>query len=1009
MRLIKRGILLLIVLIFLINFVYAVDCPTNGLVSYWNADGNALDSTDSNDGTWFGNVSYVPGKYGQAFIFDGSPDYVVIPNNNNLDMQNELTISAWVNILENLTSRRIFDKVDYSNYSGYKLAFSFNPDNALFIEGLVHYKNDTGNGIYDKISYLPYDNLKGTWRHIAFVVSPTELKLYIDGNLQRNKTRLSSNPIQNSDKIVYIGAGNDKNLIEDEVRIYNKTLSDSEVTTLFNCNPVPQCADGLDNDNDGKIDYPNDKSCSSLTDNDETFPQQCSDLFDNDGDGFKDSADPGCFYGDTETTNNLICDNGIDETNDADILADFRLINGDPGCVSLGDPSEINGECDDKIDNDGDTKIDYGTATTNDQQCSSYSDSSESNHPESCISDSSCTSDEYCSDEGVCLPDNCATKACPSSFRCESNACVPINPPISGNCGTGYDCTGKSTACNNPTTGDFKPCDSYYYCTETSTGATCNNQKKYDGESCSSNYQCLSKNCAGGLCAKKEQTCNTLPNLVSWWTADSTIADSADTNPGYLVGNAKYEPGYSGEAFSFDGSGDYVRVFDSNNLDITNEITIVSWINPNDVTGTKEIVRKYFGSPGGYAMAFSKTTSDLVGKVQGITKYVGGSFNTVSTPLPSPGINHWYHVAFAVSQTQAKLYVDGYLRATEARIQPPKNIDPNTLNLGIGGFPQTSTNYFNGLIDETQIYNRALTQTEISALASGCPPIKQITLCTSNSDCSLEEYCSSDGLCLPDNCNVNPCPENFNCVNNNCEPVNPPTDLYCGDNYDCTGKHSSCINFATKDFKPCDDDHYCEETTTPDGATCANPKRELGEDCDENYECKSDECDYEEEGDTQKICLENEEESCSDVGGIICNHGCIGEPDEDVSELNCCTEDSSITDSPKCKGASQWIQSLGTSVRFDKTCTADGKTQVSIVDNAGTGDRLLDRNDPEEKDYLDNLGVTINPYIDSQDHSCNTDLFQSSTTGQPVPAYGLISILTSISLVGLFYVFRKKN
>ena len=34
----------------------------------------------------------------------------------------------------------------------------------------------------------------------------------------------------------------------------------------------PQCSDGLDNDNDGKIDYPADPGCSSSTDNDETDP-----------------------------------------------------------------------------------------------------------------------------------------------------------------------------------------------------------------------------------------------------------------------------------------------------------------------------------------------------------------------------------------------------------------------------------------------------------------------------------------------------------------------------------------------------------------------------------------------------------------------------------------------------------------------------------------------------------------------------------------------------------------
>src|SRR6185369_14442993 len=59
---------------------------------------------------------------------------------------------------------------------------------------------------------------------------------------------------------------------------------------------LAQCQDGIDNDFDGAVDYPNDFSCSSPNDNDETLPMaQCQDGIDNDGDGLVDVAqDPGC-------------------------------------------------------------------------------------------------------------------------------------------------------------------------------------------------------------------------------------------------------------------------------------------------------------------------------------------------------------------------------------------------------------------------------------------------------------------------------------------------------------------------------------------------------------------------------------------------------------------------------------------------------------------------------------------------------------------------------------------
>lgn len=76
--------------------------------------------------------------------------------------------------------------------------------------------------------------------------------------------------------------------------------------------PVSQCADGIDNDNDGKVDYPTDGGCTSLADNTENSegsggggtPAQCADNIDNDGDGKKDfPTDPGCISATDNTEN----------------------------------------------------------------------------------------------------------------------------------------------------------------------------------------------------------------------------------------------------------------------------------------------------------------------------------------------------------------------------------------------------------------------------------------------------------------------------------------------------------------------------------------------------------------------------------------------------------------------------------------------------------------------------------------------------------------------------------
>ncbi|MBA3397412.1 MAG: hypothetical protein H0T89_32600 [Deltaproteobacteria bacterium] len=107
------------------------------------------------------------------------------------------------------------------------------------------------------------------------------------------------------------------------------------------------CSDGIDNDDDGKIDFPDDPGCSDAADDTEETPAmpQCSDGRDNDGDGKTDYPnDPACFapQGDDEVDDCPdgpfcpLCSNGIDDDNNG--LTDFPE---DTGCESAGDSNEF--------------------------------------------------------------------------------------------------------------------------------------------------------------------------------------------------------------------------------------------------------------------------------------------------------------------------------------------------------------------------------------------------------------------------------------------------------------------------------------------------------------------------------------------------------------------------------------------------------------------------------------------------------------------------------------------
>src|SRR5215210_380647 len=107
------------------------------------------------------------------------------------------------------------------------------------------------------------------------------------------------------------------------------------------------CSDGIDNDGDGKIDFPDDPGCVGPNDDTENSPTspQCDDGRDNDGDGKIDYPnDPGCFAPQSDSEEDDCpdgpfcpqCGNGRDD--DMNGVADYPL---DPGCESAADNSEF--------------------------------------------------------------------------------------------------------------------------------------------------------------------------------------------------------------------------------------------------------------------------------------------------------------------------------------------------------------------------------------------------------------------------------------------------------------------------------------------------------------------------------------------------------------------------------------------------------------------------------------------------------------------------------------------
>ena len=70
--------------------------PSDGLISWWTADGNTDDRVGGNHGQLQDGATFGPGIVGQAFSLDGLDDHVAIRINLPVAME-EISVGAWVN------------------------------------------------------------------------------------------------------------------------------------------------------------------------------------------------------------------------------------------------------------------------------------------------------------------------------------------------------------------------------------------------------------------------------------------------------------------------------------------------------------------------------------------------------------------------------------------------------------------------------------------------------------------------------------------------------------------------------------------------------------------------------------------------------------------------------------------------------------------------------------------------------------------------------------------------
>lgn len=196
-------------------------------------------------------------------------------------------------------------------------------------------------------------------------------------------------------------------------------------------------------------------------------------------------------------------------------------------------------------------------------------------------------------------------------------------------------------------------------------------------------------------------------NLIGWWKFDEgsgeTAYDSSGHNHGTVYG-AEWSTGQIDGALSFDGSGDYVHVQDDDTLDFHNAISIVAWIKVNGWNTTAPLDRQadvIVRKNGAYILYRYRSNLDF---------YLYGPNHRLSYPILNISLGTWYHVVATYDRENMKMYIDGLEVSSEPQTA---NISITTSNLAIGAKSDGIGKYFNGIMDDIQLFDRALSAGEI--------------------------------------------------------------------------------------------------------------------------------------------------------------------------------------------------------------------------------------------------------------------------------------------------------
>ncbi len=205
---------------------------TDGLVAYYPFNGNALDASgNGNHGTVYGAVltEDMNGNPENAYSFDGVEDYIAVNNSTSLNFgSGDFSVVFWSAPSDNRNFHRFIEKYRHEN-NGWIVYANANGEVLANVRGSSDALHSINFGDY---------NLD-VWHIFALVKTSNKIKSYRDGVLINTYTVAVGNT-DVSENLLIGKCGNScavsntyLNGMIDDIRIYNRNLSDTEIQELY--------------------------------------------------------------------------------------------------------------------------------------------------------------------------------------------------------------------------------------------------------------------------------------------------------------------------------------------------------------------------------------------------------------------------------------------------------------------------------------------------------------------------------------------------------------------------------------------------------------------------------------------------------------------------------------------------------------------------------------------------------------------------------------------------------